>query len=438
MTKDKKQIIDLEERVSLLMQQIAELQSENIMLRNRLSIYETKKDSSNSSLPPSRDLNRLGRTESLREKSGKKAGGQIGHSGSFLQMVSNPTEIIELRPCYCQSCGKDLSDTASDYIGRRQLIDIPPIKPVIKEYHLYSKQCNCGHITSSQYPSEVNSSVCYGNNIQGLTAYFHARQYIPYERMQELYSDVFGLSISSGCLVKMIQTFANKATGIYEIIARRVSQSLVIGADETGNRMNGKNGWAWVFQTPDATYIHSDKSRGRAVIDKLFPNGFTKSILVHDCYSSYFSIKTKEHQICIAHLLRDLKYIGKLYPDQQWITNFTNLLHQALELKKNLSPQDYSQTIPQRIILEKNLDDLLEQKINYQYEKLITFKERILRYRKHLFTFLYYQKVPPDNNASERAVRTFKVKQKVSGLFRSDKGSETFAIIRSIIDTTIK
>lgn len=421
----------MEEQLQHLMKKIAQLEEE-------LLYYRTRKGSGNSSVPPSQDPYRVRRTESLRSKSSRQQGGQMGHEGSTLEMTSTPTEIIEHHPHYCSCCGKDLSDVSSEFIGKRQVIDIPPIHPVITEHQIYGKRCHCGHITESDYPEEAHSAVCYGNNLQSLTAYFHARQYLPYERMQEMYSDIFGLHISSGSLVKMIQRVSEKAKGIYETIRQRVTQSNVVGADETGNRIKGKNGWAWVFQTPKATYIHSDTSRSKTVINQLFPQGFPESVLVHDCWSSYFGVETKKHQICTAHLLRELKYLSKLYPQQHWSENFTSLLHQALALKKSMLPLDYLQPVEQRTELEKQLETLLEQALNPEDKKLIAFKERMMRYQNYLFPFLYYPDVPPDNNASERAVRTFKVKQKISGLFRSDEGAKAFAIIRSIIDTTIK
>jgi transposase len=332
----------------------------------------------------------------------------------------------------------DLSNIPSAFIGKSQVIDIPVIKPIVTEHQVYGKQCNCGHVTKSEFPMEAHSPVCYGPNLQSLTGYFHARQYIPYERMQEMYADVFGLQISSGSLANMIQNLSKKAAGIYETIRQRVAGSMVVGADETGCRINGKNAWAWVFQTPTDTYIHPNKSRGKAVIDNLFLEGFPNSILVHDCWKSYFGVQSKGHQICIAHLLRELKYFDKLYPQQQWSKNFTSLLCQALELKKNMLPTDYIQAVKKRTELEEQLKNMLEQEIDPQHTKLETFKKRIIQHREHLFTFLYYPKIPPDNNASERAIRTFKVKQKVSGLFRSEDGAKAFAIIRSVIDTTIK
>jgi transposase len=257
--------------------------------------------------------------------------------------------------------------------------------------------------------------------------------------MRELYIDVFGLSISSGSLVGMVENFAGKSKGVYEEIHSRLCVAPVVGADETGVNINGKNRWAWVFQTPELTYIHADLSRSRKVIDTLFPQGFPQSILVHDCWTSYFGVQTQGHQICTAHLLRDLKYLDKLYKEQRWTRDFAGLLRSAMELKKTLSTEEYCrEELQQRSMLEEQVDKMLAQTTDSQHKKLTAFKERILRYRHHLLTFLHQSETPPDNNASERAIRTFKVKQKVSGLFRTEDGAKAFAIIRSVIETTIK
>ena len=417
-----------------------ELEARNALLEKELSLYRIKKNSSNSSIPPSQDPHRIKRTESLRKSSARKPGGQPGHEGSCLEMVSEPDKTILHMPGYCKCCGGDLSAATAQYIGKRQVIDTPPVKPVVTEHQIFGKRCQCGHVTEGDYPPEAHSPVCYGPRIQGLTAYLHSRQYIPYDRIREFYADVLGLSISSGCLVNMIECFADKSKGIYQEIRRRVVASPVVGADETGVNINGKNRWAWVFQTPKLTYIDAGLSRSKKVVDEIFPQGFPKSVLVHDCWTSYFGIQTRGHQICVAHLLRELEYLGKLYKEQQWTANFSALLHKALELKKTLLvAEDYLlHNSPQRSILEEDTDQMLNQTTHSEYKKLTAFKERIQKRRHCLLTFLYDPQVPPDNNASERAIRTFKVKQKVSGLFRKQDGAKTFAVIRSIIDTTIK
>ena len=444
MTRNQARIIDLENQLSSQSRLIAELsdklsllEEKNAILEKELSLYRNKKNSSNSSIPPSQDPFRVKRTESLRQSSGRKPGGQPGHEGSFLETVCDPTEIVLHAPDYCKCCGKSLCGVASEFIGKRQVIDIPAVVPTIIEHRLYGKRCHCGYLTESAYPVEAHSPVCYGSNIQALTAYFHARQYLPFERMRELYSDIFGLSISSGSLVNMVQSFADKAKVIYETIRERVARSAVVGADETGTCINSKNGWTWGFQTPEATFLYTIKSRAKAVIDQLFPKGFPQTVFVHDCWPAYFGVRVKGHQICTAHLLRELKYLDKLYT-QQWSAAFSDLLHRALELKKNMLAQDDMNHFQEHAQLEEQLDDLLKLHIDPQHKKLMVFKERIVRYRNYLFTFLYHREVPPDNNASERAMRTYKVKQKVSGLFRSNEGAHAFAVIRSVIDTTIK
>jgi transposase len=432
------QLVAKAQLIEELSTQLSLLEAKNAMLESELSLYRTRKNSSNSSIPPSCDPYRIKRTESLRQRSGRKPGGQPGHDGCTLEAVSEPTEVILHQPNYCHCCGGDLSGIPAEFIGKRQVIDIPPITPVVTEHQIYGKRCHCGHLTEMEYPVEAHSPVCYGSRLTGLTAYFHARRYIPFERMRELYGDILGLSISSGSLVKMVESFAHKSQSVYEKIRRRVFSSPVVGADETGVNINGKNRWVWVFQTPEVTCIHAGLSRSKKVIDQLFPQGFPRSIPVHDCWRSYFSVQTQGHQICTAHLLRELKYLDKLYPRQQWTTDFTGLLHRALELKKTPATEDDPESLHQRSILEEQVDQMLAQTIDSRHKKLIVFKERIQKYRNYLFLFLYHLEVPPDNNASERAVRTYKVKQKVSGLFRTEQGANAFAVIRSVIDTTIK
>jgi transposase len=437
LNKYQRRILELEDIVASQARQIKDLLERISQLEAELSYYKTNKNSRNSSIPPSRDPYRKRQTESLRERSGLKPGGQNGHIGSCLEKTMAPTETVVHTPNYCNCCGEDLSNIQSEFIGSHQVIDIPLPQPTVTEHQIYGKRCHCGHFTKSEYPIEAHSPVCYGKNIQALTAYLHARQYVPFERMREMYKDVLGLSISSGSLVNIVHAFADKAGGIYETIRDQISRSSVVGADETGVCIGGKNSWTWGFQTPKATFLYSIKSRSKSVIDKLFPHGFSKAILVHDCWSSYFSVQAGGHQICLAHLLRELKYLGKLY-NQQWTSDLAKLLYRALELKKNMLADDYQKPVGERTEIERRVDLLLTQHIPAEHKKVVAFRDRLVRHRACLFSFLYHSGVPPDNNSSERAIRTYKVKQKVSGLFRSEEGANAFAIIRSVIDTAIK
>ncbi|MCK5907951.1 MAG: IS66 family transposase zinc-finger binding domain-containing protein, partial [Flavobacteriales bacterium] len=152
-------------------------------LEERLDKFENKKSSKNSSVPPSQDPNRIRKTKSLRQKSGKKPLGQKGHKGSTLEMVANPDEIIDLSPNFCNKCGSSLSSIPSEFISKRQITDIPPIDIKYTEYRVFEKTCTCGCQNKSSFPSDVNSPIGYGPNIQSHIAYLHTRQYVPYQRM---------------------------------------------------------------------------------------------------------------------------------------------------------------------------------------------------------------------------------------------------------------
>jgi len=134
--------IIIEDLKRIIMMQAQELAKIPIMiarieaLERELARYKTKKDSSNSSLPPSKDENRPPRTSSLREKGGRKAGGQPGHDGSTLKMTDKPDEIIEHRACFCPECGKDVSSQPFEFFGKRQVIDIPIIKQIVTEHRV--------------------------------------------------------------------------------------------------------------------------------------------------------------------------------------------------------------------------------------------------------------------------------------------------------------
>jgi hypothetical protein len=200
----------------------------------------------------------------------------------------------------------------------------------------------------------------------------------------------------------------------------------------------GKNHWAWTFQNERFTYTAVDASRGKKAIDRMFKNGFPRAALVHDCRKPYFKTAARAHRICTAHLLRELKYLKKLYPEDRRASDFNHLLKDAPELKRELLPEDYLRPMEKRNLPEERLEELLNRDMDTGHTNLIAFRNRMTRYRQHLFLFLHRWDVPPDNNGSERAVRTFKVKQKVSELFRSLDGTQTIAVIRPVIDTAIK
>ena len=424
--------------VIVLIERINILTQENADLRRRLAKYEHPKNSNNSSIPPSKDENRPKR-KSLRESSGLKPGGQKGREGNTLKMVENPDLIQKHTPQYCNCCGQDLEDIIAIPAGRRQVFDIPKIEIKVTEHQVYNKQCKCGHVNQGEYPQQANAPVSYGNNIESLIGYFHTRQYIPFKRMQELFRDVFRVPVSEGGIHYILDKLIAKALPAYELIKRRLQSNTKysIGSDETGVKVKGAKHWAWTWQNEEATFITITDNRGQKSIDETFKDGFKNSVLVHDCWASHFNTPAASHQICIAHLLRDLNFMNELY-GHKWSQACKVLFQLALKLKGQMNTVDYYIHNLRRMQLEKRLDFLITLALPTDKPDLIRFQNRLKKYREYLFTFLYRPEVPPDNNASERAIRNIKIKQKVSGQFRSPEGAFRFAVLRSITDTVLK
>ncbi len=423
---------NLENRVVELETENRQLKAENCKLKKRLSIYETQKNSKNSSKPPSSDFPRLAKTNSLRKKSGKKPGGQKGHTGNTLKTVSNPDFITNHHANYCTCCGNDLSMIIGEYVGKRQVIDIPPIQPVITEHRIFRKQCTCGKLNEGNYPSGVNAPISYGAGVQALIGYMSARQYMPYERLKEFLNTVLGINISSGGINQLIGKMTAKAKPYYEQIRKKILSGKIIGADETGANVNGKLHWAWVFQNPDATFLSIHPKRGFAAMEQIMPEGFMNNTLVTDCWKSYFMTDANNHQLCTAHLLRELEYFCQKYPKNNWASQMRTLIKNALRIYKG---QDIDMK-PSDIIYRFQV--LLKQELDEKVKEVQTFQKRLKKYEQYLFNFLINPDIPPDNNASERAVRNFKVKQKVSGFFKSIEGADCYAILRSVVDSAIK
>lgn len=410
--------------------EIGVLKKENEKLRNK--IY--RKNSRNSSIPPSQDPNRPLPNQSLREKSGKKPGGQKGHKGSTLEFVLNPTQTKDHFPTTCHNCGNELS---SDLIfhKKRQIIDIPEILPDVTEHRTFKRSCNCGHCSIAPFPKNVKAPISYGPRTEAVIAYLSVRQYVPVHRIKEMFNQFFGINISAATICNKLALCSDKLLKYYSWIQKQIFNAPVLGSDETGCKVNGQKGWMWTWQSELFTFLRFSDNRGFKTISDTFPLGLPNSIVVHDCLSTQFKINAKGHQICTAHLLRELNFF--IESGDKWSIKFKHKLKQALSLLKKIK-------LNPKICYElkiKKLNQQVDSLLNLEYHKknkVATFIKRIKKRRDSLFRFLDDPSIPPDNNASERAIRNVKVKTKVSGMFKTAIGADQFAVIRSVIDTLSK
>ncbi|CAN5334218.1 IS66-like element ISRhru2 family transposase [soil metagenome] len=432
-------MLDIQALIQTLLQKIEQLEARVKTLEAENALLKNKKNSNNSHIPPSQDQNRPRKNQSLRVSTDRKAGGQPGHEGTTLECRSKVDETIKHSPAVCDGCGSNLSSQPEKLVSTRQLIDIPTIVLKCIEHQVYKKQCSCGHTTVSDFPKHVANPVQYGPNVESLVGYLHARQYLPYARTKEFLNDVMGLSISTGGIHNILQRMAKKALPMYNTIKQKVVQATCIGADETGVNINGKNHWAWTWQNNTLTYIVCAASRGFKTIAAAFENGLPNAVLIHDRWPCHFQMNAKAHQICTAHLLRDLNYINELYKDKCiWATAFKALLQEAIQLKKELTTADYYYPNIKRDELFEKLNQWLPYSIDERHKMSKKLQKKLLAKREYILYFLLQSNVAPDNNGSERAIRNIKVKQKISGQFKTMETANMFAVLRSVIDTTIK
>jgi transposase len=423
--------------VHKLQEEILELRKENAILKARIHELEHPKNSNNSSIPPSKDENRPKKNQSLREKSGRKSGGQKGHKGYTLEMTTDPDEIINHFPAICKGCGKDLSVFESKFAEKRQVIELPQIRPICTEHQVHSKLCSCGHLNKSVFPVNIKAPIQYGNNVENLVAYLNIGQYLPYKRISSMLGNLFNLPLSQGSIKNMITRFADKLLPTYENIRKEIESAAIVGSDETGAKLNGDKWWFWTWQNEKATYITASDNRAYSTIEDNFNKGFKNATLVSDRYGAHLKTKANAHQICISHLCRDADYLIELTKSLA-IKRLKLLLNDALLLKKQLLPEQYHQPNLVRSFIRKETFKLINADHQNEHKKVKAFFKQLAKSRNHLYEFLYNEHVPPDNNGSERAIRNVKVKQKVSTMFKTKQGINNYAIIRSVFDTCIK
>lgn len=408
-------------------------------LECKLAKYESPdKNSGNSSKPPSKEDMKsevIRRTKSLRKPTGKKPGGQRGHIGTSLEMADTPDETEVISANYCSQCGSSLEDCERilDYVT--QVISLPHLKPIVKEVRHYITLCkNCGaHIQSHPKRRNGFNLVSYDASIRTLAVYLNVVMFLPYNRIASFFHEVFGLDISQGSFVNWVNEARKKAKPAISKIKELIMQSEVVGFDESGLYCSKHLDWAWIAQTVYFTLLFHGRGRAGKELEDRFGDSLERMTAVTDRHSAYFALKFLNHQVCIAHLLRELQYLNELDSNQQWSRNMEKLLQEAIH-ERNGNPQAVIDKKPWL----KRLDILLTERLEGFKEQFGKFRKGLIKCRDYIFNFLENPMIPSDNNASERGIRKIKIKMKNSGTFRSDQGADAFLDLLSIVETTKK
>ncbi len=424
------------------------LQAENKDLRGKLA-----KNSQNSSKPPSSDGYQKPQPKSLRNKSGKKTGGQQGHPGTRMQVVEHPDHIVPHTVNECQRCGRSLKSVEATDVRSRQVVDIPPLKLEVTEHRVETKCCpGCGCRNAAAFPEEVQTSVQYGSRIKALLVYLNQYQLLPYERTCELFNDLFSQTISQGTLSNWNRACFRHLESSEEQIRQAILNSEVVHFDETGLRSEGKLNWLHTASTDRLTYYGLHARRGTEAMNTMGILENYAGCAVHDHWKSYFNFPC-DHSLCNAHHLRELTYLAE-QDQQDWAGKMIKLLLDAKKLveatSENCLAEDsaewasvtlgydtilaegFAQNIPPPTKTQKKKRGRSKQsKAKNLLDRLRDFKPEVLAFARH-------PQIPFDNNQGERDIRMAKLKQKISGCFRSAEGGDIFARIRGYASTLRK
>lgn len=419
---------------------------ERLEARIRELEQRLNKNSSNSSKPPSSDgLSKPSRTSSLRENGKNKSGGQLGHKGETLKQSETPDIIKKHELMTCPDCHHSLLPSPLLGIVRRQVFDIPPPKIEITEHQAEVKYCKCcNKPVTAAFPSGIRAPVQYGEVIRSWSVYYQYQHFIPEDRLQQLFSDLYGIQLATATLTGYNRIAFNALASFEESILSQVKIAAVKNLDETGFRVAGKTQWLHVASTKTATYYHVSPKR-KSLLDGL------SGTVVHDHWKSYFNLLGVEHGLCNQHHLRELKSIME-HEKEPWATAMTRILKVALRCRHF---HGHNAIPAARIIqLTKIYDKIIKHGLAFhEAQTPLPCKGkrgqqprraghnlllRLFHYKPNVLRFLHDPAVPFTNNDAERDLRMMKCKQKISGGFRSTEGAEQFARIRGFISTVRK
>ena len=454
-TKEQLKCLPPEEKDDFLLK----LSEENLFLRQalekameRIKTLEglLSKNSKNSSKPPSSDGFR--KPKSLRKIGERKTGGQHGHKGQTLNQVATPDVIITHTAELCETCLTSLAGVTSLGCERRQEFDLPEVQPIVTEHLAEIKICpTCGCQTKGKFPEDITQVVQYGPRVKAMASYLSHYQLLPYARLQELFEDVFKLPLSEGTLFNLTSVSYKKLEEYETHIKKMLTLSPVVHFDESGLRVREELNWLHVASTETLTHYEMHKKRGQEAMDAIGILPAFKGIAVHDHWKPYFQYG-KKHGLCNAHHLRELTYHEEQY-SQLWAEKLKELL---VEIKKEVDAHKAAGDLritPKRLsYFSRQYSHILREGLKeipavHQGEKkrgkpkqhpAKNLFDRLRDFKRETMAFMYDFTVNFTNNRAEQDIRMIKVKQKISGCFRSHQGSQMFLRARGYISTARK
>ena len=417
------------------------------------------RNSQNSSQPPSKDGPDKPRPRSQRKSTGRRPGGQKGHSGAHMEIPHEPNEVVRHLPGKCLSCPRlaECREAGDVFVcgARRYKVDVVVGTKVTEHQSLEAVACPLGEtVPAAVFPEDVSAHVQYGDSVHVLVGLLSTYGAVSVNRIHVLLSSLMGVRLSTGTIASMISQCASKVGGTLAMIKEKLTGEEVVHFDETGTDVNGKTIWVHNSSTPSLTYQTISGRRGQAGMEA---NGVLPrfgGIGVHDCWASYWKYEGIGHAVCCAHLLRELTWVEEFSPAHDWAPRFKSLLLDMKKAKERTLSRGGSE-----------ISQYYKKKFDDEYDRIIeeaeavcpdapdppcgkrgrrkkgkerSLIERLKSLKDSICMFLHNFIVPFDNNQAERDVRNVKTKTKVSGCFRTEDGAQDYLDVMSYLSTGMK
>jgi transposase len=442
----------LQQQVQDLMAQMRVMQDRIQQLEGRLAL-----NSSNSSKPPSSDGLGKPAPKSLRPSGKNPNGGQPGHSGNTLRQSTRVDETIQHRgTTHCAVCQLELHEHT--IAETRQVFELPKLAMRTVAHQQMCSSCTCGAVHLGAWPEGVNAPAQYGSSVKAMAVHLNQYHLVPLARTAALMQDCYGAGLSQASIQSFTQEAALALRPTVVAIGQAVQGSAVVHADETGIRITGKLHWLHCAVTSTLTWLAPHAKRGTQAFEALGLLHGIKGVLVHDGLISYKGLECT-HSLCNAHHIRELVYVHEQDNEKMWNSwaqEMIDLLLQALaevdlagrplsEPRQAWFEGQWSQLLgrgeafnPHTQRTGTSQDAGLGSRGRLKQSKAANLLRRLREHRQDVWRFMRDEGVPFTNNLAEQALRMAKVKQKISGCFRTAHGADTFFTIRSYLATMHK
>ena len=445
----------LAETVDRLNATIASLNETIRELQGRLG-----QNSGNSSRPPSKDgFGKPPQSRSQRQKTGRRPGGQKGHSGVHMSIPHEPDEIRQHLPEKCLACPHLAECRAKGSVfvcgEKRYEVNVVVGTKVTEHQSLEAVKCPCGeNVPTADFPENIRAYVQYGDSVSVLVGLLSTYGAVSVNRIHTLLGSLMGVGLSTGTIASMISQCAKKVGGTLDTIREMLAKEYVVHFDETGTDVNGKTIWVHNSSTPALTYQTINGRRGQEGMEAngVLPN--FNGVAVHDCWKPYWKFEDVQHGVCCAHLLRELTWVEEFSEKHGWATRFKAMLMSMKKAKErtigkgrtkisgyyeNKFSEEYDSIIEEAEQACPEPPDPPEKKRGRKKKgKVRALIERLKELKDSVCLFIHDFHVPFDNNQAERDVRNVKTKTKVSGCFRTEDGAQNYLDVMSYLGTGMK